>query len=156
MLGVRGQHCSHHSPTHSLTRSLTTFTCLLAYLLTHSLVITFIIRTTIMMMRLCMQRFSRTPVTRMWQSTTAATPTLSPTLSLTHSPISNIGSGIIFNTQKSMIELLFDGILFVKRTFQPSLLRRKRKHGFLVRARTNNGNKTLTNRRVKKRRYICA
>lgn len=63
---------------------------------------------------------------------------------------------VVFNVPKSVMELLLDGILFLKRTFQPSLLRRKRKHGFLVRAATNNGNKTLNRRRTKKRRYICA
>ena len=47
-------------------------------------------------------------------------------------------------------------ILLIKRTFQPSLLRRKRKHGFLSRAKTRNGNKILVRRRLKKRRHLCA
>jgi large subunit ribosomal protein L34 len=49
-----------------------------------------------------------------------------------------------------------DAIWFIKRTFQPSLLRRKRKHGFLSRIATNNGKKTLSRRRQKNRRYVSA
>lgn len=44
-----------------------------------------------------------------------------------------------------------EGILFVKRTFQPSLIRMKRKHGFLARLRSRNGQKILERRREKGR-----
>lgn len=53
-------------------------------------------------------------------------------------------------------ENLQSGILFLKRTFQPSLIRRKRKHGFLARQATKDGRKILANRRAKGRRNLCA
>ena len=54
------------------------------------------------------------------------------------------------------IEGLFNGILNVKRTFQPSLVRRKRKHGFLARAATRHGRDILNRRRAKGRSSLCA
>lgn len=39
----------------------------------------------------------------------------------------------------------------IKRTFQPSLIRRKRKWGFLVRIRDKDGRKVINRRRQKKR-----
>jgi large subunit ribosomal protein L34 len=54
------------------------------------------------------------------------------------------------------LDSLLNGILFLKRTFQPSLLRRKRKHGFLARVRTKDGRHVLNRRRMKKRRNLCA
>jgi large subunit ribosomal protein L34 len=53
-------------------------------------------------------------------------------------------------------DLVSGAIWFLKRTFQPSLIRRKRKHGFLSRVATNNGRKTLNRRRHKNRRYVSA
>lgn len=50
---------------------------------------------------------------------------------------------------------LLSGILFVKRTFQPSILRRKRKHGFLARQATRHGQDILNRRRFKKRTNLC-
>jgi large subunit ribosomal protein L34 len=47
--------------------------------------------------------------------------------------------------------LLEDAILLVKRNYHPSLLRRKRKHGFLKRMRTPGGRKILERRRAKGR-----
>ena len=44
----------------------------------------------------------------------------------------------------------------IKRTFQPSLVRRKRKHGFLKRLRHRHGRKILQRRRAKNRlRMAC-
>ena len=46
---------------------------------------------------------------------------------------------------------LLGGIWFIKRTFQPSLLRKKRKSGFLKRKKTVGGRKILKRRRAKGR-----
>jgi large subunit ribosomal protein L34 len=55
----------------------------------------------------------------------------------------------------SVEEMIAEGIMLIKRTFQPSLIRRKRKHGFLARVRTKSGRRVLNARRVKKRRQLC-
>ena len=48
------------------------------------------------------------------------------------------------------------GIFLIKRTFQPSLIRRKRKHGFLARVKSKTGIKILHRRWRKKRRSVSA
>jgi len=53
-------------------------------------------------------------------------------------------------------DLLDTSVWYQKRTFQPSLIRRKRKHGFLKRVRTSSGRKILNHRRRKGRRSLCA
>lgn len=57
---------------------------------------------------------------------------------------------------EELSELVSSGILFIKRTFQPSILRRKRKHGFLARAATRHGRDILNRRRAKGRTALCA
>lgn len=50
-----------------------------------------------------------------------------------------------------MNSLLDHAIWLIKRTFQPSIIRKKRKTGFLVRHRTVGGRRTLKRRRAKGR-----
>jgi len=45
-------------------------------------------------------------------------------------------------------------VWFIKRTFQPSLMKRKRRMGFLVRQRTVGGRNVLKRRRAKGRRRL--
>jgi large subunit ribosomal protein L34 len=44
-----------------------------------------------------------------------------------------------------------EGMQLIKRTYQPSVLRRKRAHGFLSRLKNGNGRKILARRRAKNR-----
>lgn len=49
-----------------------------------------------------------------------------------------------------------EGLQCVKRTYQPSIIIRKRRHGYLSRVRTHSGRRVLQRRRHKGRRNISA
>jgi large subunit ribosomal protein L34 len=52
--------------------------------------------------------------------------------------------------------VIFDlSLWLIKRTWQPSIIKRKRKHGFLYRMSTRHGRKIIRNRNAKKRTRIC-
>mmetsp|Transcript_19809 Transcript_19809/g.28487 ORF Transcript_19809/g.28487 Transcript_19809/m.28487 type:complete len:114 (+) Transcript_19809:125-466(+) len=75
--------------------------------------------------------------------------------SLSYTGISLPGSSVIRSKiSGALVSFISESILFLKRTFQPSLIRRKRKHGFLTRNSTRNGKKILYRRRTKQRRYV--
>lgn len=65
--------------------------------------------------------------------------------------ISSVSSTIV-ETQGYINESIWN----IKRTFQPSLIRRKRKHGFLARKMTKDGRKILQRRNAKGRKALCA
>jgi large subunit ribosomal protein L34 len=59
------------------------------------------------------------------------------------------------NVISGVMSALSEAILLIKRTFQPSLLVRKRRCGYLARAATNNGRKVLNRRKHIGRKRLC-
>lgn len=58
--------------------------------------------------------------------------------------------GIIF-----IIQNIAKGFFIMKRTFQPSVVRRKRTHGFLVRMRSKSGRAIINARRASGRKRLA-
>lgn len=101
-----------------------------------------------------------------------AIPRLSPTIcvasrnyssqQVVQGPIFNIpgaivdGVSIIVRGASSIVQDILSGLMNIKRTFQPSILKRKRTHGFLARVRSRTGRKILNARRAKGRKELCA
>jgi large subunit ribosomal protein L34 len=75
-----------------------------------------------------------------------------------YNELSNINSeeSILIESIKKLNRFVLNSlsILLVKRTFQPSLLVRKRRHGFLARLKSRNGRKILNRRRLKGRKRL--
>jgi large subunit ribosomal protein L34 len=57
----------------------------------------------------------------------------------------------LFPTERVSFNLFNSAIYMIKRTFQPSIIRKKRKTGFLVRQRTVGGRRTIKRRLAKGR-----
>lgn len=69
-----------------------------------------------------------------------------------------INNGLVsgFSRISNNIGLLMDlSIWLIKRTWQPSIVKRKRKHGFLARLRNRHGRKIIKRRKQKGRTRIC-
>ncbi len=82
---------------------------------------------------------------------------LSQSLSSSYNPqLTSIGLELGKQLQNSLSSTLTDVIYQLKRTFQPSLIRRKRKHGFLARKNSRHGLKIIHRRLEKGRRALCA
>jgi large subunit ribosomal protein L34 len=87
---------------------------------------------------------------------TAAVPPHRPALSVAMPTLLTMRAPTTLNSSVRVFQLL-DTILrntaiwLIKRTFQPSIIRKKRKMGFLVRQRTVGGRKTLERRKAKGR-----
>ena len=70
------------------------------------------------------------------------------TMAASHGIWTQIGLGTFVD------ELLGQALVFIKRQYQPSTVRRKRKFGFLKKVRSRNGRKMLMRRFRKGRKHL--
>ena len=70
--------------------------------------------------------------------------------------VSNVMRSVTLDGLGALQEIFLGGILQLKRTFQPSLQRMKRKFGFLKKVRSKDGRKILNRRREKGRRRLSS
>ena len=72
------------------------------------------------------------------------------------SPLTSLSASVTTILDDIMASLLGPSILLIKRTFQPSILRKKRKHGFLKRHKSVGGRRVLKRRKHKGRARLGA
>ena len=63
-------------------------------------------------------------------------------------------SATVADTAGELLDLFDTAIAFIKRTFQPSILKRKRRHGYRARKKTPGGRAVLKRRLLKGRKQL--
>jgi large subunit ribosomal protein L34 len=79
----------------------------------------------------------------------------SPSTFILDNLLDSLNANTVAQRTDTVSDVFADGILSIKRTYQPKLLRKKRKHGFLARKHTKDGIAILNRRRHKGRRRLC-
>ena len=79
-----------------------------------------------------------------------------PSAQFVASPQASLSASVATILDDVMASLLGPSILLIKRTFQPSILRKKRKHGFLKRHKSVGGRRVLNRRKHKGRARLGA